>query len=99
MKKLRTPWRLLPVPGILAAAMEATAQAQSLLELYDAARGDDAAWQSANAQYDANLYRAEQAKALVLPTANLAAGLVRSNLDITVPSVQLSSTTQQATVS
>src|SRR3954469_2932267 len=99
MKKPRTLFRLLPVPGILAAALAAPAQAQSLLELYEAARSYDATWQSAKAQYDANLYRAEQAKAQVLPTANLAAGVSRSHLDNTVPAIELPYTTQQATVS
>src|SRR3954462_13408188 len=100
MKKLRTTFRLLPLPAILAAALAATgAHAQSLLELYDSARSYDATWQSAKAQYDANLYRAEQAKAGILPSANLTAGLTRSHLDNTVPLIELPATTQAATVS
>ena len=35
-----------------------TAQAQSLAELYDTARGHDAGYQSARAQYEANLAKA-----------------------------------------
>src|SRR5437763_10831756 len=99
MKNLRTSFRLLPLPAILAAALAAPAHAQSLLDLYESARSYDAAWQSAKAQYDANLYRAEQAKAGILPTANLSAGVTRSKLDNTVPDFELSSTTQVGTVS
>ncbi|HUR88919.1 MAG TPA: TolC family outer membrane protein [Ramlibacter sp.] len=99
MKKPRTLFRLLPLPGLLAVVLATPVQAQSLLELYDAARSYDATWQSAKAQYDANLFRAEQAKAQILPTANLSAGLTRSHLDNTVPSVEFPSTTQTATAS
>jgi outer membrane protein len=48
-------------------------RAQSLLELYESARGYDAAFQSAKAQYEANLHKADQAKANLLPTVNLVA--------------------------
>jgi outer membrane protein len=101
MKKQRTPFRLLALPALLAVALGAPmhAQAQSLLELYDAARAYDAAWQSAKAQYDANLFRAEQAKAGILPSANLTAGVTRSKLDNTVPDIKLPYTTQTGTVS
>jgi outer membrane protein len=102
MKKPRTSFRLLPVPAILAAALAALtapAHAQSLLELYQSARSYDAAWQSAKAQYDANLYRAEQARAGLLPSANLSLGVSRSKLDNTVPDFELASTTQGGTVS
>lgn len=98
MKKQRTSFRMLALPALLA-GMVAPVHAQSLLELYESARSYDAAWQSAKAQYDANLYRAEQAKAGILPSANLTAGVTRSRLDNTVPDVQLSSTTQTSTVS
>jgi outer membrane protein len=97
MKKAMT--RLLPLPALLAAALAGPAQAQSLLELYDSARSYDAGWQSAKAQYDANLFRAEQAKAAILPSANLSMGLTRSHLDNTVPNVELPSTTQAGTIS
>ena len=61
--------RLLPLPLAMGLAFLASAaQAQSLLELYESARGHDAAWQSARAQYDAAEARAEQARAGLLPT-------------------------------
>ncbi len=91
--------RLLPLSVALGAAFAAPARAQSLLELYDSARGYDAAWQSAKAQYDANLFRAEQAKAGILPSANLGAGVNRTSADNTVPPVDRTFTTQTATLS
>lgn len=91
--------RLVPLAIALVAAGAAPAQAQSLLELYDAARAYDATWQSAKAQYDANLFRAEQAKAGVLPSANLGAGLTRSSFQNTVPEVDRGITGQTATLS
>jgi outer membrane protein len=100
MKKPRTTFRLLPVAAVIAAALAtAPVHAQSLLDLYESARAYDATWQSAKAQYDANLFRAEQAKAGILPTANLAAGVTRNHLDNTVPNIELPYTTQSGTVS
>ena len=51
------------------------AHAQSLVDIYEAARGFDANFQSAKLQYDANLAKADQAKAGILPTAGLSAGI------------------------
>ena len=95
MKQLR----LLPLSVALGAALAAPVHAQSLLALYESARAYDATWQSAKAQYDANLFRAEQAKAGILPSANLGAGLTRSNLENTFPPADRSFTTQTATLS
>jgi outer membrane protein len=99
MKSLRPYSRLLPLSVALAAAFALPARAQSLLDLYESARGYDATWQSAKAQYDANLFRAEQARAGVLPSANLGAGLTRSNFENTVPQVDRGITNQTATIS
>jgi outer membrane protein len=78
------PLRLLPLAAALAAALAgAPAGAQSLQALYESARASDAAWQSARAQYEANLYRAEQARAGILPQANLAAGVNRTQFENT----------------
>ncbi|KRB98053.1 channel protein TolC [Hydrogenophaga sp. Root209] len=49
------------------------AQAQSLVELYEAARGFDATYLSARSQFEANLFRADQAKAGLLPEVGLGA--------------------------
>ncbi|KQT13534.1 TolC family outer membrane protein [Ramlibacter sp. Leaf400] len=95
-----TPTRLLPLAAALAAALAtAPAGAQSLLELYESARAYDAVWQAARAQYDANLARAEQARAGILPTANLASTVSRSNIDVNNPPSDRGFGTQTATLS
>jgi outer membrane protein len=81
------------------AALAPSAQAQSLVELYEAARSFDATYQSARLQYDANLARADQAKAGILPNAGLAAGASRTAFENTNPQVDRSFNTQNATVS
>lgn len=97
--------RLVPLTAALALALAGTARAEGLLELYEAARAYDASWQSAKAQYEANLARAEQARAGLLPQAGLSAGLTRSALETNVaaapvnPAIDRNFTTQQATLS
>ena len=55
----RSLFKALPLVASLAMAFAATsAQAQSLQELYDAARGYDAGFISAKAQFEANLAKA-----------------------------------------
>ncbi len=72
--------RQLPLALALSAAFVLPAQAQSLVELYDAARIFDASYQSAKSLYEASFYKAEQAKAGLLPSAGLAMGVNRANL-------------------
>ena len=62
-----------------------SAQAQSLAELYQAASAYDAVFQAAKAQYEANLARAEQAKAGLLPTVSLTANMSGTNSDVVKP--------------
>jgi len=64
-------FRLLPLIVAVGAALSLPAQAQSLIELYQSARSFDAAYQSAKSQFDATIAKAEQARALILPTASL----------------------------
>ena len=85
--------------GLALTAMAPFAKAQSLVELYESARAFDASYQSAKLQYDANLARAEQAKAGILPTAGLAAGVSRTGFDNTNPAIDRSFTTQNASLS
>lgn len=73
-------FRLLPLTLAISTAFCLPAQAQSLTELYEAARGYDAAYQSARAQYDANISKSDQAKAALLPTVNLNAGVTNTQL-------------------
>ncbi len=78
--------RLLPLSAALATLfatlLALPAQGQTLNELYASARGFDASYQGARAQYEANLARAAQARAGILPAVGLTAGVNRSNLDI-----------------
>ena len=73
--------RLLPLTLSLAAVLTGTAQAQNLVQLYEAAKGYDAAYKAAQSQYQANLAKAEQAKALLRPTAGLGATLSESDFN------------------
>ncbi|MDH4377795.1 MAG: TolC family outer membrane protein [Ramlibacter sp.] len=68
--------RLLPLA--MAAAFAAPAQAQSLSALYESARGQDAAWQSARANFESVKARAEQARAGLLPSVSATAGATTS---------------------
>ncbi|PJC18723.1 MAG: channel protein TolC, partial [Comamonadaceae bacterium CG_4_9_14_0_8_um_filter_60_18] len=72
--------RLLPLPMALTFALAFPAQAQSLTELYQAAKAFDASYQSAKAQFDATLAKGEQARAGLFPSANLALGVNRTNI-------------------
>ncbi len=83
----------------LLAAFTGAAQAQSLVELYDAARATDATYQSAKALHDANLAQADQARAGLLPSVGLSAGLNRTLLETRNPSYEKNYTTQTATLS
>ena len=98
-RALRT--RLLPFSLLIGAVFAPALHAQSLSDLYSAARGYDATYQSAKNQYDANLAKAEQAKALLLPSANLAIGANGNTLDSTSPAgnTNYGYQTQTATVS
>ncbi len=95
-------FRLLPLVVAVAAALTLSAQAQSLVDLYQSALGFDASYQSAKSQYDATLAKAAQAKSLILPVANLALGVSRSTQEV-VPDQGTSTDrafgTQSATVS
>lgn len=70
--------RLLLVSVSLGASLAGGAQAQSLSQLLEQARGYDAAWQSARAQLDASVSRAGQARAGLLPSAALSGGVQRT---------------------
>jgi outer membrane protein len=68
---------------LIGIALSSTVQAQSLIEIYDMAKGYDAAYQSAKSQFQANLAKADQGKANLLPTAGLSGGATRTSLGIT----------------
>ena len=84
--------RLRPIPVVLAfgvaclACVSYTAAlAQSLPELYEAARGYDAAYQAARAQSEAAKFRAAQADARLLPNVGLTAGVSRTDTSSPFP--------------
>jgi outer membrane protein len=92
--------RLLPLTLSLAAFLTGHAQAQSLVQLYEAAKGYDAAFKSAQAQYQANLSKAEQAKAFLRPTAGLGATVSESDFNnLTSTNVDARYGTRTATLS
>ena len=101
MKKLLgTSLRLMPLPMALGLAFAALpAQAQSLLDLYEAARAQDAGWQSARAQFESAQYRAEQARAGLLPTVGLTGNVSRADFENNNPVVNRNYTTQSGGVS
>ena len=68
-----TALRRTALAALLAMGAATGAQAQSLVELFDAARGFDATYLSARSQYEADLSRAAQARAGLLPQVGLAA--------------------------
>ena len=86
-------FRHLPVQAAVLMGLSGWAQAQSLVELYDAARGYDAAYQSAKLQMDATLSKTDQAIAGILPTVTSTAGLSRSNIVGMVVSPAIPATT------
>jgi outer membrane protein len=82
------------VLAIASALLSLGAQAQNLAELYDSARAFDAAYQSAKLQYDANLSKAEQARAGLLPTAGVTAGVSRTGFQNSNPVTDRTFSTQ-----
>ncbi|MFZ2294772.1 MAG: TolC family outer membrane protein [Polaromonas sp.] len=93
---------MLPLTLAIASTLMAftpLAQAQSLVDLYESARAFDATYQSAKLQYDANLAKADQAKAGILPSAGLSAGVSRTGFENTNPQMDRSFNSQNATLS
>ena len=80
-------WHALALAALLAGAVPA--QAQSLLQLYESARGYDASVQSALAQAQAAQARADQARAGLLPQLGLQAGAQRNVADARVATSQI----------
>ena len=81
------PFRALPLSrltqaALLSLALAGAAQAQSLQEIYDMAKGYDAAYQAARSQYSANLAKADQGKAALLPGVALSGSASRSAREV-----------------
>ncbi|MEY3873066.1 MAG: hypothetical protein RLZZ296_2061, partial [Pseudomonadota bacterium] len=98
---MRAPTLLSLAVASLWATCSPLAQAQNLVELYESARAFDAGYLSARLQYDANLARAEQTRASILPTAGLSAGATRTDLSISPvsPTLNRAFNNQTATLS
>lgn len=94
----RFSWRHAALAAHLIGAAGLT-QAQSLAELYQAAQGYDAAYLAARSQFDANLAKAEQAKAGLRPQAGLAADASWSNRDVLQGGSNTTSNAQTVTLS
>ena len=89
---------LLALAALAAGAigLSGTARAQSLLVLYDAARGYDAAYQSARAQAESVVFRAEQSRALKRPSVNGTASWAESRSETPYSSTTVSRISQQS---
>jgi outer membrane protein len=72
-------FRTLPITAAVMLAFATNAQAQSLVEMYDAARGYDAGFISAKAQFEANLARANQALGGILPNIAVTVSHTKTN--------------------
>jgi len=81
------PFSLLLLLMALGAGLTGTAQAQSLVELFNAAKGYDATYQSARSSADATVAHGDQAKAGILPTVGLGAGVSQTNQDSSLASL------------
>jgi len=77
------PLRRLPLALLLSLSLAGASQAQSLVDIYEMAKTYDASYLGARAQYDANLAKADQGKAALLPTVGLGGGATRSQRDLT----------------
>jgi outer membrane protein len=82
MSLTRTVFRTLPLTAAVMLAFATNAQAQSLVEMYEAARGYDAGFISAKAQFEANLARANQALGGILPNISVSVSQVRTDFQI-----------------
>ena len=91
--------RFLPLTLAISSALCGAAQAQSLLSLYETARGYDATYKASQSQYNANLAKGAQARASLLPTANLGANLNRTNVELISANQTATSQSQSATLS
>jgi outer membrane protein len=83
-----TSWRPLAracALAVLGMAGSFAAQAENLIDLYQAARGYDAAYLAAKSQFDAAQFKADQARSLQRPSVNLQATVKRSRLESPLP--------------
>ena len=78
------PFRTLQLAIAVGVVFSTPLKAQSLLDLYDAARSFDATYQSVRSQVEATAAKADQSRAGLLPTVNLAVTGSRSQIDSSI---------------
>jgi outer membrane protein len=78
---------MLPLLVAMGAAFSGAVQAQSLVELFNAAKDYDATYQSAKSQAVATVAKGAQARAGVLPSVGLGAAVNQSNQDSSLASL------------
>jgi outer membrane protein len=91
--------RFLPLTLALTAAFASSAQAQSLLSLFETARSYDATYKAAQYQYTANLAKGDQAKALLLPIVGLAATVNKTDVELLAAAQTVTAQSKSATLS
>ena len=95
-----TLFKRLPLAVLMSLAFASTSQAQSLVDMYEMAKGYDAGYQSAKSQFLANQAKADQGKAALLPTIGLSGGVTQSdrqaNPETQTPKSNYTYTTQTA---
>jgi outer membrane protein len=82
MSLSRTLFRTLPLTAAVVLAFASSAHAQSLVEMFDAARGYDAGFISAKAQFEANLAKANQTLGGILPNIALTGSVSRTKFQV-----------------
>ena len=79
----RNLFRPLPIALAVVLSFSSSAHAQSLIDLYEVARGYDASLISAKAQYEANLAKANQTLGGILPNIAMTTSATRTNISVT----------------
>ena len=82
MKISSSLFRPLPIALAVVLSFSSSVQAQSLVDLYEIARGYDASFISAKAQYEANLAKANQTLGGILPNISLGSTATRTNATV-----------------
>ena len=97
MSLSRSVFRIVPVTAAVVLALAPQAQAQSLVEMYEAARGYDAGFISAKALYEANLAKANQALGGILPNIAVSVSQVRTDYQRQVQGTEKTAVTELET--
>ena len=91
--------RFLPITLAISAAFAGSAHAQNLMSLFDTARGFDATFKGAQSQDTANVSKADQAKAALLPTMGLTANVNKTDVELIAAAQTVIAQSKTATLS